>query len=117
MDRDGVALRIRRLVIASALLELEISLVAEFLGEPDVGAQNQGKQIRAIRVRTRSRPDKSEFREWATRVDDLLRERGLLVHGGFLGEWRGNEMVPQYWSHKKARPFRSSSIVWMVLWL
>ena len=101
MENDAVALRLGRLVIASARLELEVKHVAEFLGESDVGALSQLKQMKAIRRRARDRPDGDEIEAWAKEANELLKERGTLVHGGFLGRWEGNAMVPAFIAHKR----------------
>ena len=100
MDDDAVALRLGRLVIASARLELELKQVAEFLGEPNGRGLSQLQQMKAIRRRARDRPDGEEIEAWANEANALLKERGSLVHGGFLGRWEGNKVMPAYIAHK-----------------
>jgi len=47
------------------------------------------------------RTDGDEIRTWVNEANDLLKARGELVHGGFLGRWKGNAMVAAYISHKR----------------
>ncbi|MEV8253869.1 hypothetical protein AB0O95_07875 [Rhodoglobus sp. NPDC076762] len=87
------------MVIASARLELEVTQIAGFLGEPNAAGLSQLAQIRAIRRRSQDRSDGQAISEWAAESNSLLRERGLLVHGGFLGRVEGE--APAFIAHRR----------------
>jgi len=108
VDEDAVALRLGRLVIACAAVELQAGLLAQdFSHDNSIRNGRAGEQVKAIRRGSRYRSDAGEYDTWARAADALLRERGRLMHGSFMGIWEGSGERTGFVAH---RTFEEQSV-------
>jgi RNase P subunit RPR2 len=101
MDEDAVALRLGRLVLACARVELQAGLLAQDFSHDDaIRNGHADKQVKAIRRGSRYRADASDYTAWARAADALLRERGRLVHGSFMPILEGRDERQGFVAHR-----------------
>ena len=97
---DWTALLLGRLVFACARLEFEVKLIAMHLEGERASKLSQKDQLSLIRRITKDHSDAAQIETWTHQTNAILRDRGEIVHGSYMGVYEGDGERRGFIAHK-----------------